>query len=295
MRSNNLLVLALGLVASADVIAPMPEAPGHRAHLGSEVRRLRAHFDSVQTELLESDIGMLRSGQRMSRARLLSWLQEYSDAGVFPINERFSDQPVPIFRDRRGTLCAMAYLVARSGRLDIVDGIAKTDNLARIPDLADNPKLYKWLDSVGLTLAEAARIQPTYQPPPGTVFKEDAVSATFALTSILASGASIGTGVLNLAHPSTGRGWAGLFVGASAAALGVAHLDGSSAATARVAIADILIGGAALVVGVRSLLRPRVPKPGTSRREESPQVQLSPLLLSRRGSPSLGLMLQASF
>lgn len=71
---------------------------------------------------------------------------------------------MPFFRDGRGALCAMAYLIQRSGRRDLVDRIALTRNNAFIAELADDPELRVWLDSVGLSAAEAARVQPTYQP-----------------------------------------------------------------------------------------------------------------------------------
>jgi len=61
----------------------------------------------------------------------------------------------------------MAYLIERSGRHDLVDRVALTRNDAFIAELPDDPALRVWLDSVGLSVAEAARIQPTY--PPGVV------------------------------------------------------------------------------------------------------------------------------
>ena len=71
---------------------------------------------------------------------------------------------MPFFRDRYGALCAMAYLIERSGRGDLVDRIAISRNNAFIAELATDPALRAWLDSVGLSVSEAARIQPTYTP-----------------------------------------------------------------------------------------------------------------------------------
>jgi Domain of unknown function (DUF4440) len=45
-----------------------------------------------------------------------------------------------------------------------VDRIAMTRNNAFIVELADDPALRAWLDSVGLSVKEAARSQPTYTP-----------------------------------------------------------------------------------------------------------------------------------
>jgi hypothetical protein len=94
----------------------------------------------------------------------MDWLREYRDAGEFPRNDRFQDRSMPFFRDADSALCAMAYLIERSGRGDLVDRIASTRNNAFIAELADESQLLGWLDSVGLSVTEAARIQPTYTP-----------------------------------------------------------------------------------------------------------------------------------
>jgi hypothetical protein len=129
-----------------------------------EVARLRAHFDSVDAELRSATGLQLTSSQRMARATLINWLRQYRNAGECPENQRFASRAMPFFRDGRGALCAMAYLIERSGRRDLVDRIATTRNNAFIPELANDPALRAWLDSVGLSVREAARIQPTYAP-----------------------------------------------------------------------------------------------------------------------------------
>jgi hypothetical protein len=127
-----------------------------------EVARLRAHFDSVDAELRHANSLHFTPGQRRARATLIGWLQEYRDGGDFPRNDRFPGRAMPFFRDSRGVLCAMAYLIDRSGRGDLVDRVALTRNNAFVAELADDLALRGWLDSVGLSVAEAARIQPTY-------------------------------------------------------------------------------------------------------------------------------------
>jgi Domain of unknown function (DUF4440) len=129
-----------------------------------EVARLQAHFDSVDAELRDAKGPQLTSSQRVARATLIGWLRQYRNAGEFPRNERFANRPMPFFRDGHGALCAMAYLIERSGRHDLVDRIAITRNNAFIAELAADPALRAWLDSVGLSANEAARIQPTYTP-----------------------------------------------------------------------------------------------------------------------------------
>ena len=129
----------------------------------SEQVRLRTHFDSVLIELRARDVSSLTADQRDSRDGLIEWLAEYRVAGRFPLNDRYANEPTPIFRDARGATCAMAYLIERSGRADIVDRIAETRNLAYIGELTDDAALVAWLDRSGLSVAEAARIQPAYE------------------------------------------------------------------------------------------------------------------------------------
>jgi TMEM175 potassium channel family protein len=150
-----------GALALPGVARPAP-SPGSEPLARLEAVRLRAHFDSVDAELRRANALQFTSSQRKARATLIDWLQEYRDAGQFPRNDRFPGLAMPFFRDSNGTLCAMAYLIERSGRGDLVDRFAKTRNNAFIAELATDPELRVWLDSVGLSVAEAARIQPTY-------------------------------------------------------------------------------------------------------------------------------------
>jgi hypothetical protein len=167
MRRPWLILTAAGMVGGALALPPgaravPPTGPEPLARK-LEVARLRAHFDSVDAELRHPNALRLTPSQRTARATLIGWLQEYRDAGEFPRNDRFPERATPFFRDGHGALCAMAYLIERSGRHDLVDRIALTQNNAFIAELADDPELRVWLDSIGLSVAEAARIQPTYQ------------------------------------------------------------------------------------------------------------------------------------
>ena len=168
MRWHVLILTAAGMLAGALALprgarAAPPTGPEALARRG-EVARLRAHFDSVDAELRHANALQLTASQRTARATLIGWLREYRDAGRFPRNDRFPEFAMPFFRDGHGALCAMAYLIERSGRRDLVDRIAMTRNNAFIAELANDPALRVWLDSVGVSLTEAARIQPTYAP-----------------------------------------------------------------------------------------------------------------------------------
>jgi hypothetical protein len=166
MRRPLLILIAAGMLAGAlalpgDAGAVPPTGPEPQARR-LEVARLRAHFDSVDAELRHAKALQFTPSQRKARATLIGWLREYRDAGKFPRNDRFPNLALPFFRDGHGALCAMAYLIERSGRRDLVDRVALTRNNAFIAELANDPDVRVWLDSVGLSVTEAARIQPTY-------------------------------------------------------------------------------------------------------------------------------------
>jgi hypothetical protein len=173
MRWHLLIVTAAGMLAGAlalpGVARAVPSTGPEPLARRLEVTRLRAHFDSVDAELRHAKALELTSSQRRARATLIGWLREYRDAGEFPRNDRFPELAMPFFRDSHGALCAMAYLIERSGRRDLVDRVALTRNNAFIAELANDPELRVWLDSVGLSVTEAARIQPTYMPKVGAV------------------------------------------------------------------------------------------------------------------------------
>ena len=268
------LTLPLGL---RDVSSGNPEYQHRRL----EVARLRAHFDSVDAELRLPTALPLTPAQRTVRATLISWLREYREAGSFPRNDRFPERAMPFFRDGRGVLCAMAYLIDRSGRRDLVDRVASTRNNAFIPDLAGDPELRTWLDSVGLSVAEAARIQPAYHPPPA----ERGVSASYALTSILVSGSSLTTLGLNAIAPSRATGWAGVIAGTAGLIAGAVKLD-EAGATDDVASANVIAGSGALMFGLYRLLTPR---------PSSPTVSISPVVMPTAHSPRIGLAVHTTF
>jgi hypothetical protein len=168
-----LILTVIGMLAGA---AALPRGARAVPPTGSEpltgrleVARLRAHFDSVDAELRHAKALQFTSSQRRVRAILIGWLREYRDAGEFPRNDRFPELAMPFFRDGHGAPCAMAYLIERSGRRDLVDRIALTRNNAFIAELAEDPELRAWLDSAGLSVTEAARIQPTYSYTPRVV------------------------------------------------------------------------------------------------------------------------------
>ena len=152
-------------------------------------RQLQRHFDvvlrllilatpdSIETAVarLEADDNHAwttaeRSAWRrklLAARRVQLWrLAEYRDRGTFPLNEGQSAHAVPIFVDRHGTACAVGHLMRCAGRAIKVDSIAQSDNLVYVPD-ATRGAVAAWVLTSGLTLEEAALVQPGYAWPAG--------------------------------------------------------------------------------------------------------------------------------
>ena len=200
------LLVSGGVVAGTSDSVPRPAAPS------TEVVRLRSHFDAVDAELRSRNVSSLSAEQKSRRALLKSWLRDYRNAGSFPVNDRFT-KPTPFFRDSNGTLCAMAYLIQRSGRSDIVDKVEATRNNAYIAELADDPALIAWLDSSGLSIAEAARIQPAYPGDPGYPNDDVGIITDYNVSPLVLGAASLGTAALSVLKPSYAAGVLGLVAG----------------------------------------------------------------------------------
>jgi len=178
------------------------EVPGGIAP-EAEVAQLRRHFAAVQA-LLESStaLSLETALRRLESARgapfdpeeqvrqhaalaaerklQIARLRGYARSGRFPRNPDAGGPTRPIFVDAAGTACAVGFLMRESGWGAAVSAIAKESNGIHVPDVRGGP-LVAWVRTSGLTLEEAALIQPAYTPPPPNV---DA-------TQILAPGGSI--------------------------------------------------------------------------------------------------------
>jgi hypothetical protein len=234
------------------------------------------------------------------RTKLISWLRDYRNAGTFPENDRFPDRAMPFFRDSRGTLCAMAYLVDRSGRTDIVDQIAKTRNNAFIRELTDDRALVAWLDTSGLSVDEAARIQPTYGG--GVVFvtvpDEKRVSANYALLSMGLGGSSLGSLGFNMFTPSRTSGGVGLAAGVATIIAGAAHLD-ESGGNKKVAVTNTTLGSLTAIAALHALFAARAGHQATTTAEPGrgfvSDATVSPDLVVLGNEPRMGVRLHARF
>lgn len=219
-----------------------------------EADRLRLHFAEVEREMASRDISGLTAAQRVARAEQVRQLRRYAAAGAFPRNTWHPGQRVPYFRDARGNLCAMAFLIAASGRGDLVDHIARTRNYAFVPDLVDVPGLAQWLEEHGLTVAEAARIQPTYGEPS----YQGELSAGYLAATTAASGVSVVSVIWNarsmdrLAGHRT-RGVVGLVSGGINLGLGLAKIGSDGGPDRAFGVWNLAVGTIAAIYGARAM------------------------------------------
>ena len=237
----------LGLSAIAIVLLFSTAARRSATFEERERARLRAHFDTVLVELESRDVSGLTAVQRVARREHVANLRQYRDAGVFPKNH-VSREATPVFVDPFGTQCAMGNLIARDNRQDIVDRIARTRNLARIPELASDTALIAWLDANGLTVAEAARIQPQYEGGGclcrvGDVKAQRWTTSTrgYEVSTFIHGGLASGLIAANLLQPGRiGLSLAGAVVGTAGIGLAASHLSNPAAPRAYAAANGIM-------------------------------------------------------
>jgi hypothetical protein len=129
-----------------------------------EISRVQEHLSGALALAAMRSERALDPAQRLTRALLLEELISYRDAGIFPKNRDFIGERRPYFVDGDGTPCAMAHLMSLGGANELVAEIARTRNNAYVEELAVDDRFVSWLRAAGLTLEEAARIQPSYCP-----------------------------------------------------------------------------------------------------------------------------------
>jgi len=199
-----------------------------------ERHRIQRHLAEVEAEMRTRDLSGLTPAQRAARAEHLEALAAYRTAGHFPRNVGHPGELVPYFVDDRGVLCAVGYLLHRSGEEALVRRIAAERNHATVPELTDEPALVAWLEGAGITLEEAARIQPMYCSEPGCCGlgscwpepepePEPSTRSYRAASAGLLSvqGVALGWNLVSLLRGET-SGWkAGLALGAGTAGFGV--------------------------------------------------------------------------
>jgi len=288
VHARKLLLICAGIAGVLSLTAAMHRPSADPTDV-REVARLRRHFAVVLSELRAADATSLSTSQRTARTTLIARLEQYAAAGRFPHNHVVPGKRVPVFRDEHGTMCAMAYLIASTGHNDIVEYVARRNNLAYIPQLAGDVRLRAWLDSTGLTVAEAARVQPSYgggiclcpspSPPPAV----NRVSDVYFAASALATMASGGSLIINLAaRDMTARTFrrtaaVGLVAGAGQFVLGAFAIHERGVGG--------FVGGANMAIGASSLVGSawrlqHLPQPQLV----SHTVSIAPMISGRRNA-----------
>jgi hypothetical protein len=134
---------------------------------GSELQRVHDHIANGARLAAQRSVDELSRLQRLVRALVLDEVAHYCRERRFPKNRDFPVQ-TPYLIDADGTRCAVAHVLELGGAAALVARLAASRNNAWIRELADEPELVAWLEAVGLTVAEAAAIQPSYCPVPNS-------------------------------------------------------------------------------------------------------------------------------
>jgi hypothetical protein len=222
-----------------------------------EVRRVQRHLAGALEMLTVRDVSGLSAEQRAKRAWAIAELTRYRAAGEFPLNQDFAGEFVPYFVDQQtGVVCAVGHLMAQSGHEALVERIATSDNHVTIIELAADAEVGAWLQQYGLTLSEAARIQPSYEPPPPAVLPVPRTS--WETVGVSTAAVLAFTGVLTNAFvapesESSGASRFGIAVGAIGIGAGIA---GSRYPELRpIAATSIAVGAGSLYFGSRNASR----------------------------------------
>jgi hypothetical protein len=264
-------VLTLAAACSRAEPGPMPRSD-------AEVARVQRHLARVEAAMRAADGSHLDAGQRAARLVHLERLRRYREAGRFPHNHVPGPRR-PVFIDSHGTRCAMAHLIESSGGGELVARIARERNGAYVRELAGEPELVDWLDESGISLAEAAAIQPTY----GDQIKEEKVGRAFTLASMgsgVASGVAIGA---NLGGDAgTGAGWFGLLAGMGGMLLGgsvfvESSIEGVHSVELTMATVSLGAGLTAAWLGMRTLVRDDTETAPAALRSSARSVSVAPM------------------
>lgn len=100
----------------------------------------------------------LRAKLGEQRERMIGRLHEYWTRGEFVQNPDPKGGPGNFILDNRGKPCPLASIIIESGRRDLVEEAARTNNNVKIVDLRDGPVI-DWILSSGLTQEECILIQ----------------------------------------------------------------------------------------------------------------------------------------
>ena len=244
------------VVGDVSYVARFGEAP--TAATPDSVR-IQTHLAYAEQQLRRRTPTALPATQRQRRAQLLDLLHDYWQAGVFPRNASPDGQRRPCFIDGAGRICAVGYLVEQTAGRAVAERINQHFQYAKIGQMHD-AALSRWVAGSGLSVADCALIQPTYQP----YQRPETLTNGYATSSALLGGVNLAAIALNrsAAGQQTGR-WLPLLTmatGTTQAIVGLGNFPGESNyytegdARRYVSIANVGVGTATVLFGTWSLL-----------------------------------------
>jgi len=192
----------------------------------NEDLRIKTHLEYVENMLRQKDVSNLTVKQKKNRKYLLDLLHEYWTAGIFPRNYDYVNKRVPCFIDKDGRICAVGYLIEQTAGRQVAEKINdehKYDKLLKMND----PIVYSWVATSGLTKEECAMIQPAYGTPPN--YNNNYISQEYGIASAILGGANLSLCTINAIQISEGTDnktipIVGLCTGAGSVVLGLINM-----------------------------------------------------------------------
>ncbi len=152
------------LLAAALALSQAPQTSSTTDPLHAERNTARERYLKVEAELSRASLDSLSPEQREARAKLLDVLDAYVTRADFGVQSQDPGARLPQFVDADGRRCAIAELLHATGEVELVQEVAAASNTAWIADLSGDARFLGWLDTHGLALDEAARIQGPSMP-----------------------------------------------------------------------------------------------------------------------------------
>ena len=121
---------------------------------------IQTHLMLVEKALRERSTNNLNSTQKQNRLALLDKLNNYWHTKVFPVNDYLAYKN-PVFIDRKGTHCAVGFLMQQSGYESLAKQIDAEQKFAYVHEIKVKG-VEEWANEYGFTIDELAWIQPGY-------------------------------------------------------------------------------------------------------------------------------------
>jgi hypothetical protein len=116
-----------------------------------EQLRIQTHLSYVEQLLRSRSVDHLSAAQCRNRASILAVLQQYREAGVFPVNRDFPGERRPCFIDADGNICAVGYLIEQTKGRALAEQINEKHQYDYLLDMNEEA-IAQWADEYGLTL-----------------------------------------------------------------------------------------------------------------------------------------------